>query len=75
MTKLLQRAFEAVRKLSEESQDEIARAILKLASEDLEPETIDPEHLPHVLKGLEQAQRGEIASLAEVEAAFRRFDR
>jgi predicted transcriptional regulator len=73
MTKLLQKAFEAVQKLSDESQDAIAHAILSLTSE--EPETITAEDLPHVLKGLEQADRGEFATPAEVEEVFRRFDR
>ncbi len=40
-----------------------------------EPEEIDPAHLPDVLESLAQARRGEFATDAEVEAAFRRFDR
>ena len=75
MTKLLEKALEAVRQLPPESQDEIARAMLTLASSDGEPEEIDPPHLPAVLEGLAQAKRREFASDAEVEAAFRRFDR
>ena len=43
MTKLLERALEAVRKLPADSQDEIARAMLNLAGNDGEPEIIDPE--------------------------------
>jgi hypothetical protein len=73
MTKLLEKAVETVRKLSSESQDEIARAMLELAGDE-EPEAIDPAHLPAVLEGLSQARRGEYASAADVEAAFRRFD-
>jgi hypothetical protein len=74
MTKLLEEAVEAVRRLPPESQDEIARAMLQLAG-GTDPEPIDPAHLGAVLAGLAQAQRGEFASEAEVEAAFRRFDR
>lgn len=74
MTKLLEKAVETVRALPSTSQDEIARAMLQLASQEAEPETIDPAHLPAVLRGLDQARRGEFASEAEVEAAFRRFD-
>ncbi len=74
MTELLEKAVETVRALSSESQDEIARAMLQLASQDDAPEAVDAAHLPAVLKGLEQAGRGEFASDAEVEAAFRRFD-
>jgi DNA-binding TFAR19-related protein (PDSD5 family) len=75
MTKLLQKALEAVRLLPPESQDEIARAMLSLAGSDAEVEEIDPAHLPDVLEGLAQAKRREFATDAEVEAAFRRFER
>lgn len=74
MTKLLEKALEAVRQLPPDSQDEIARAMLNLAHSE-EPEEIDPAHLPDVLESLAQAKRREFASDAEVEAAFRRFDR
>jgi hypothetical protein len=75
MTKLLEEALEAVRQLPPESQDDIARAMLTLAGNDAEPEEIDPAHLPAVLEDLAQAKRRELASDAEVEAAFRHFDR
>ncbi|MBA3519269.1 MAG: hypothetical protein H0T75_16900 [Rhizobiales bacterium] len=75
MTKLLEQALEAVSRLPAASQDEIARAMLHLVRDDREPEAIDPAHLPDVLESLEQARRGEFATDAEVEAAFRRFDR
>jgi len=75
MTKLLERALEAVSRLSPDTQDEIARAMLRLAASDGEPEEIDATHLPAVLEGLAQLKRREFASDAEVEAAFRRFDR
>jgi len=74
MTKLLDRALDAVRRLPPETQDEIARATMELAGDSGEPETIDPAHLPAVLEGLAQAERREFATDLEVEAAFRRFD-
>ena len=74
MTKLLEQALEAVRRLPAESQDEIARAMLLLAQSEAEPEPIDPAHLPAILEGLAQAKRREFASDEEVAAAFRRFD-
>ena len=73
MTKLLEQALDAVKQLSPESQDEIARLLLHLAQGD-EPEPIDPDHLPAVLEGLGQVRRGEFATDEEVEAAFRRFE-
>jgi hypothetical protein len=75
MTKLLQRALEAVRKLPADSQDEIARAMLNLAGDDGEPEVVSPDDLPAVMEGLAQARRGEFATDEEVEVALRRFDR
>jgi hypothetical protein len=75
MTKLLEKALKTVRQLPSATQDEIARAMLTLAGDEGEPEEIDPAHLPAVLEGLAQAKRREFASDAEVEAAFRRFDR
>jgi DNA-binding TFAR19-related protein (PDSD5 family) len=75
MTKLLQKALEAVRLLPPENQDEIARAMPALARDDSEPEKVDPAHLPDLLEGLAQAKRREFASDAEIEAVFRRFDR
>jgi hypothetical protein len=75
MTKLLEKAIEAVRRLPPDSQDEIALAMLGLSGHDDEPEEIDPAHLAAVLEGLGQAERGEFSTDAAVEAAFRRFDR
>jgi hypothetical protein len=72
MNQLLDKALQAVRELPEDQQDEIARLMLHYAGQD-EPEEIDPEHLPSVLEGLEQARRREVASDEEVAAAFRRF--
>ena len=75
MTKLLEQAIKAVRRLPPDSQDEIARTILHLAGSEVEAESVDPAHLAAVLEGLAQAQRREFATDDEVEAAFRRFDR
>jgi hypothetical protein len=75
MTKLLDQALDAVRQLSSESQDEIARAMLSLAGSEAEPEPIDPAHLPAVLEGLAQAKHRQFASDNDVQAAFRRFER
>jgi hypothetical protein len=75
MTKLLEKALETVRQLPPDSQDEIARAMLMLAGDEGEPEEINPEYLSDVLESLAQAKRREFATDAEVEAAFRRFDR
>jgi hypothetical protein len=75
MTKLLDRAIEAVRRLPADTQDDIARTILHLAASEVETEPVDPAHLAAVLEGLAQAKRREFATDDDVEAAFRRFDR
>jgi hypothetical protein len=75
MTKLLDKALEAVRQLPPDSQNEIAQAMLVLAGKDGEPEEIDPAHLPDVLESLAQARRRQFATDPEVEAAFRHFDK
>jgi hypothetical protein len=76
MTKLLEKAVEAVRQLPPDTQDEIAHAMLSLAGgqDEEEEEEIDPAHLADVLESMAQAKRREFASDAEIEAAFRRFD-
>lgn len=74
MTKLLQQALEAVQKLPSGNQDEIARAMLRLAGRTDEPEPVDPAHLAAVLEGLAQARQRRFATDQDVEAAFRRFD-
>lgn len=75
MTKLLEKALEAVRRLSPDSQDEIALAMLTLSGNEGETEAIDLAYLPAVLEGLAQARRRQFATDAEVEAAFRRFEK
>ena len=74
MTKLLQKAFEAVQQLAPDSQDEIARAMLTLTGDQGEPEDIDPAHLPDVLESLVQAKRRKFASDEAVEGVFHRFE-
>jgi hypothetical protein len=75
MTKLLEQAIEAVRRLPADTQDDIARTILHLAESEVEVEPVDPAHLAAVLEGLAHAKRREFATDDEVEAAFRRFER
>ena len=75
MTKLLEQAIEAVRRLPADSQDDIARTILHLAGSEVEAESVDPVRLASVLEGFAQAKRREFAADDEVEAAFRRTRR
>src|SRR5271168_1923733 len=45
MTKLLEQAFEAVRRLPADSQDDIAGTILRVAGSEVEAEAVDRDHL------------------------------
>jgi hypothetical protein len=74
MTKLLERAVEAARRLPPADQDEVARAMLAAMGDEPMPEEIDPAHLADVMEGIAQARRRQYATDEEVEAAFRRFD-
>ena len=74
MTDLLEKAIAAVRVLEPEDQDRIAAAMLTPA-EGSEPEDIDPEHLPDILRSLAEAERGTFATYEEVEAIFARVGR
>ncbi len=73
MTKLLEKAVAAVRQLPADSQDEIAKAMLRLAEDGLHPEDIDPAHKNAILEGLGQARQRDFASEAETELAFNSF--
>jgi hypothetical protein len=75
MTKLLDEAVAAARRLPPEAQDDIARTVLGLVADERAPQAIEPDHLAGVLEGLEQARRREFASDEEIEARFRRFGR
>ena len=74
MTKLLDKALEAVRHLPPDRQDEIARQMLYWAGGGGEPEPVESAHLPAVLEGLTQARRREFATDDELEAVFRSFE-
>jgi hypothetical protein len=75
MTKLLEKALEAVRRLPPESQDEIALAMLTLSGGEDNLEEVASAQLSAVLAGLAQAKRREFAGDEEIEVAFRRFER
>jgi hypothetical protein len=73
MTKLLEKALDAVRAWPADRQDEAAKLLLALDRLGPGPYQASPEELAAVDEALEQVERGERASPAEVEAAFARF--
>ncbi len=71
MTKLLEQALEAVRVLSADEQDDIARVILQLAgNEDAAPAELSPEERKAIDKSKTAAARGEFASDEQVRAVW-----
>jgi len=66
MTKLLDRALEAVRGLPPEAQDEIARVVLQLAHDDVEPVPLSPEERAAISASKAAAARGEFANDEQV---------
>jgi hypothetical protein len=71
MIKLLDEAFEAVRRLPSHDQDDIARAIMQLAGSDLAtPVSLSPEEREAIARSKAAAGRGEIATDEHVRAVW-----
>ncbi len=70
MTKLLEQAVEAARRLPPESQDEIARVVLQLAGDDELAVALTDDERAALARSKDAAQRGEFASDQEVRAAW-----
>jgi hypothetical protein len=68
MTKLLDQAIEAARRLPPGDQDDIARAIMQLAGTDVVPVPLTPDERDAVAKSKAAAARGELATDEEVRA-------
>jgi hypothetical protein len=76
MTKLLEQAIEAARKLSPDEQDEIARAIIQLTGDsDAEPVPLTPEERAAIAGSRAAATRGEFATDDEVRAVWAKHGR
>ena len=71
MTKLLDEAMEAVRRLPSDDQDDIARAIMQLAGADhLAPIILSPEEREAIARSKAAASRGEFATDEQVRAVW-----
>jgi hypothetical protein len=71
MTKLLDEALEAVRRLPSHDQDDIARAIIQLAgSEPAAPVSLSPEEREAIARSKAAAGSGEFASDEQVRAVW-----
>jgi hypothetical protein len=74
MTKLLDRAVEAVRGLPPAAQDDIARIVLQLASDDAEPIALSPEERVAIAASKAAAALGEFATDEQVRAVWGKHD-
>lgn len=70
MTDLLEKAVSAVRSLPASTQDDIARVMLMLASEDQPPVPLTAEEEASLAESLAQASRGEFATDEQVRAVW-----
>lgn len=71
MTKLLEQAVEAVRRLPADRQDDIAEVVLRLADDLAEaPLELTPEELTAIAVSKAAASRGEFATDDEVRAVW-----
>jgi hypothetical protein len=71
MTKLLDEAVEAVRRLPLDDQDDIARAMIQLAGSELAPPVVlSTEEREAIARSRVAADRGEFATDAQVRAVW-----
>jgi len=70
MTKLLDQALDAVRKLPPDVQDDIARVVLQLARDDSARVTLSPEERDAISVSKAAAERGEFATDEQVRAVW-----
>jgi len=71
MTRLLDEAFEAVRRLPSRDQDDIARAIMQLAGSDLAaPVPLSPDEREAIARSKAAARSGEFATDEQVQAVW-----
>jgi hypothetical protein len=76
MTKLLEQAIEAARRLTPDEQDDIARAILQLAGDtDLPPVPLTPDERGAIAKSKAAAARGEFVPDDKVCAVWAKHGR
>lgn len=75
MTDIFNQAVEAMRRMPSAERDSIAQAIVSLAGHEAGPLDVEPEHLPYVLEGLAQIERGAFVEGEPEEIVARAFER
>lgn len=74
MTDLLEQVIERVRALPPETQDDLARVLLRLTGEDAPVYRLTPEEEADLAAADEEIARGDLATDDEVRAVFARYD-
>ena len=75
MTKLLDQAIESVRQLSDREQDLAAKFLLGFANQDATDVQLTDEQVAEVMLAKQDVRQGRLATDAEMEAVWRRFNR
>ena len=75
MTKLLERGIKAIEALPADRQDMAGMVLLEIARRSAPEYSLTPEQIEDVKAAIVEADRGDFASDAEVEEAWRHFDR
>jgi len=73
MTKLLTQAIKKLSRLPENRQDELAKMLIDVAAQDLQPYQFTPKERKEIEAALREAKRGKFATDEEVAAMWRRF--
>ena len=73
MTALLEQAIERMRALPPEAQDDFARILLRLAGDSETVYSVTAEEEASLIEADAEMARGEMATIAEVEAVFSKY--
>ena len=73
MTKLLDRALEAARRLSAEEQDELARLMLQLVGDEIAPTPLTDAEREAIARSKAAAAKGEFATDEQVRAVWSKY--
>jgi hypothetical protein len=74
VTRLLEHAFETIRRLPDAEQDALASVLLRLAGEERPPIRLTAEEERDLAEALAEAERGEFATEADMRALWTKYE-
>ncbi|MBU3887292.1 hypothetical protein [Methylosinus sp. KRF6] len=74
MTRLLEQAFETIRKLPDPVQDDLARLLLEIADGETQCVTLTSEEESDLTEALAEVERGEFASDKTIRAIWAKYE-